>query len=156
TVDRAIDGKRDTHWTINKPEGKPKIAVFRFKSPLTNDGGTKLAISILQNYHQQANLGRVRISATTDTRGVEASGVPAEIEDIIITSRDQRSPAQLEQLKKYFLSITPLLEKERKQIANLKNSLPKYVTTLVLAERGVPRVTRVHHRGDFLNQREAV
>ncbi|HEV8606220.1 MAG TPA: DUF1549 domain-containing protein, partial [Tepidisphaeraceae bacterium] len=104
TVARAIDGKRDTHWTINRAEAKPRIAVFRFKSPLANDAGTKLAISILQNYHQQANLGRVRISATTDTRGVEASGVPAEIEEALITPPDQRTPAQLDQLKNYFLS----------------------------------------------------
>src|SRR5205823_4750455 len=156
TIQFAIDGKRDTHWIVNARDAKPRVAVFRMKTPVGNDEGTRLAISILQNYHQQANLGRVRISATTDTRGVEAAGVPAEIEETLITPKDERSPTQLEQLKKYFLSITPLLEKERKQIATLKNSLPKYVTTLVLSERAVPRVTRVHHRGDFLNQRDAV
>ncbi|HEV8379143.1 MAG TPA: DUF1549 domain-containing protein, partial [Tepidisphaeraceae bacterium] len=157
TIQKAIDGKRDTHWIINpRGDAKPRVAVFRLKTPIGNDEGTRLAVSILQNYHQQANLGRVRISATTDTRGVEAAGVPGEIEEILITPADQRSPAQLEQLKKYFLTITPLLAEQRKQIANLKNSLPKYVTTLVLQERPVPRVTKVHHRGDFLNQREAV
>jgi hypothetical protein len=157
TIQLAIDGKRDTHWIINpRGDAKPRVAVFRLKTPIGNDEGTRLAISILQNYHQQANLGRVRISATTDTRGVEAAGVPGEIEEILITPVDQRSPAQVEQLKKYFLTITPLLAEQRKAIANLKNSLPKYVTTLVLAERSVPRVTKVHHRGDFLNQREAV
>jgi len=133
-----------------------RVAVFRLKTPIANDEGTRLAISILQNYHQQANLGRVRISATIDTRGVEAAGVPGEIEEILITPKDERSPAQLEQLKKYFLTITPLLEQQRKQIANLKSSLPKYVTTLVLQERAAPRATKVHHRGDFLNQRDAV
>jgi hypothetical protein len=156
TVSRAIDGKRDTHWTINRPEGKPKIAVFRFKSPITHEGGSRFLISILQNYHQQANLGRIRISATTAAPNVEASGVPAEIEEIILIPKNERSPQQLESLKQYFLTITPLLNEERKKIATLKNSLPKFTTTLILQEKSTPRVTRIHHRGEFLNQKDPV
>src|SRR5947207_2358159 len=87
---------------------------------------------------------------------INPKAAPAAIEDILLTAAYQRSPAQLDQLKQHFLSISPLVAQQRKQIAELKNSLPKFTTTLVLQERPIPRNTKVHHRGDFLNQREAV
>src|SRR6185503_19358750 len=45
SVDRAIDGKADAHWTV--PGGAaPRTAVFKLKSPLAGfDGGTTLKLN---------------------------------------------------------------------------------------------------------------
>lgn len=156
-IERAIDGKHDTHWIDFDAGGKPQSAVFVLKDRAADAAGQRLALSILQNYHQCENLGRVRISVSDEPRtDWSASGVPMEIEQILLTPKADRSEAQREQLKSYFLSVTPLLAAEHAKIAQLKMSMPKYVATLVMTHRAVPRTTHIHHRGDFLDEREAV
>ena len=66
SVAEAIDGKNNTGWTIENGGGKYHEAVFRLKETLAAGPGTTLSVGLLQNYHQQENLGRIRISATTD------------------------------------------------------------------------------------------
>jgi mono/diheme cytochrome c family protein len=152
TVSRAIDGKKDTHWTVSSGNGQPMEAVFKLKDPLPGfDGGTTLDLSIVQNYFQQENLGRVRISVTSDANAGQASGLPADVEQIVMTSPARRTPEQLTRLREQFLETTPLLANQHKQIAELEKSMPGYVTTLVMQERAVPRQTYIHKRGEYLS-----
>jgi uncharacterized membrane protein len=153
---RAIDGRKDTHWTVPKGDGEPMAIVFRLKEKLTPAEGEMLALSIVQNYHQDENLGRVRVSVTSDPGEIDPSGVPAEIEQIIRTPREKRTPEQAAAVTRHFLQITPLLGSERAKIDKLRNTMPKYQTTMVMQERPKPRVTRRHHRGEFLDPREQV
>jgi hypothetical protein len=158
TIARAIDDRKDTHWTIPVGDARPHAAVFQLKAPLAgNDGGTRLDLALLENYHQQENIGRLRISVTTDPRAaIEAAGVPEDVERIVLTPAAQRTPQQLARLKEHFLSVTPLLASQRQEIAQLRATMPAYPTTLVMQERAVPRVTRIMHRGEFLQPKEAV
>jgi mono/diheme cytochrome c family protein len=150
-IENAIDGRKDTHWIDFAATGQLRTAVFRLKDKLDPPAGAALAVSILQNYHQDENLGRVRISVTADPRpDLEASGLPMEIEEILLTPKADRSEAQRLQLKEYYLSVTPHLAAEHAKVAQLKASMPKYVTTLVMQDRPVTRSTRLHHRGEFL------
>ena len=151
----AIDGKHDTHWTMPRGDGRAHAIIFRFKTPLTGAQGTRLLVSLLQNYHQQENIGRLRISVT-DAPNLAAStwsmpGVPANIENILLTPQAQRDVTQNAALKAYFLETTPLLSAQQTQIASLRDAMPRYGTTLVMTERSVPRVTKIHRRGEFLN-----
>lgn len=148
---KAIDGKKDTHWTASSGDAKPHAIVFRFKEPLVNEAGARLAISILSNYHQQENIGRLRISATSDAGEVQASGLPADLETIIVTPKEQRTTEQKARLQKYFLSVTPLLDERHKQIAALRTAMPRYQTTMIMQERDKLRPTQIHRRGEFLN-----
>ncbi|MGB7160618.1 MAG: PSD1 and planctomycete cytochrome C domain-containing protein [Tepidisphaeraceae bacterium] len=157
TIARAIDGKKDTHWTVPIGDARPHEAVFQLKSPINIDGGTRLEVAILQNYHQQENIGRLRISVTSDPReSIEAAGVPEDVEAIVLTPADRRTPSQLARLKQHFLSVTPMLADKHQAIAALRKSMPDYPTTLVMRERSVPRVTRIMHRGEFLQPKEEV
>jgi hypothetical protein len=157
SVARAIDGKKDTHWTIPNGDAKPHAAVFQLKSPAGHGGGTRLNVALLQNYHQSENIGRLRISVTTDPRpGVEAAGVPEDVEAIVLSPAGQRSPEQAARLMLHFLSVTPLLATQQQAIAQLRASMPAQQTTLAMQERAVPRVTRIMHRGEFLQPKEEV
>ena len=146
----AIDGKRDTHWAMPNGDGKPHEIVFQVKDmPHTADA--PLAITVVQNYHQQENVGRLRISVTGDGGNVQASGLPAEIEAAVLVSRAQRSAEQQTSLRQYYLAVTPLLAAEHQKIDALRASMPAYTTTMVMQERATPRVTNIHRRGEFLN-----
>ena len=149
--DHAIDGKRDTHWIMTNGDGKPHAIVFQVKdaSRISDDG--TLAITVVQNYHQQENVGRLRISVTGDEGDIRASGVPGEIESILLQPNERRTDAQKNAVRDCYLSVTPLLAMEHKRVDELRKTLPQYTTTMVMQERAVPRRTHIHRRGEFLN-----
>jgi hypothetical protein len=146
----AIDGKRDTHWVMSKGDAKPHEIVFNVKPVEGKTSGT-LAVTVTQNYHQQENIGRLRLSVTSDEGTIAANGFPADVESALLIEAKERRVEQQAAIDAYFLSITPLLAAERKQADELERAEPSYATTLVLEERRVPRVTHIHRRGEFLN-----
>ncbi len=153
----AIDGVTDTGWSVNGGVGKDHAAVFELAE---NPGGpgTRLIVTMHQEYIHQTTIGRFRLSATTDPRPVRASGVPADVEDILLLAKAQRSEPQSQRLERYYLSIAPELAKAREPIAALRRSLPRFTTTMVMQERRPEhaRTTRVHRRGEFLKPAEPV
>ncbi|MEA2734556.1 MAG: hypothetical protein QOE14_1007, partial [Humisphaera sp.] len=150
TVERAIDGKADAHWTV--PGGAAqRTAVFKLKSPLAGfDGGTTLKLNVLQNQFSEISIGRMRISATSDASAAQATGMPDDVERIVLTPKEQRTPEQIARVRAHFLTVTPHLAAQNAEIAAAKAGMPQYTTTLVMQERAKPRVTRVYHRGEFL------
>jgi mono/diheme cytochrome c family protein len=158
SIDRAFDGKKDTHWTVLATGGgSAHEAVFKLKDKIAGyDGGTLLDLSLVQNYFQSENLGRVRISVTTDANAVEATGLPADVEAIVMTPKENRTPEQTARLREHFLSVTPLLAAQHAEIADARASMPQYTTTLVMKERAIPRDTRIHHRGEYLQPTDPV
>ena len=84
--------------------------------------------------------------------------LPSAIEEILLLPSAQRTAAQKEQLLLHFLTVAPDLQGERAEIAKLRSQKPAFPTTLVFEERPAsnPRVTNVHHRGEFLQPEEAV
>jgi uncharacterized membrane protein/mono/diheme cytochrome c family protein len=156
SVARAIDGAADTHWAV--PGGAARrTAVFKLKQPLSGfDGGTTLALSILQNQFSEVSIGRMRVSVTSDAQAEEASGLPDEIEKIVLIPKEKRTAEQTLAIRNYFLGVTPLLAAQQQEIAQTKASMPQYTTTLVMEERSKPRVTKLHHRGEYLQPREPV
>lgn len=148
----AIDGVPDTGWTVKGGVGKPHAAVFEVKEDLNPGPGAKLRLTLTQFGIHQMTIGRFRISATTDPRPVRASGVPDEIESILLVPGAARTEAQAKQLKRYYLSVATELNAEHKKIAALRKSAPAYVTSMVMQERDPShaRTTHVHKRGEFL------
>lgn len=154
TAAHALDGKLDTGWSVKDREGQPHAAVFEFTEPVGTAGGTLLKLKLDQYYVHQHTLGRLRISATTAALPVKASGVPADIEEALLANPP--SDAQTEALRAHFLSVAPELADAHTEIAALKASMPELPTSLTLAERANPRVTHIHHRGEFLSPRATV
>lgn len=150
----TLDGKLDSGWGINGGQGKPHAIVYELASPLSNDGGTLLKLIIDQYFVHYHTIGRFRVSATSGPLPVQASGVPAEIETVL--AKSERAPDEVESLKRYYLTVAPELAEPHKQIADLRKSMPKFPTAQVLQEREAPRVTRVFHRGEFLNPKDPV
>jgi hypothetical protein len=151
----AIDGNPQTGWSVNGGQGRRHVAVFAFGRPL---GPVKtLVLKMLFERHFAAGLGRFRIAVTTATNP-EARATPPEVEALLLQPDDKLSAGGRARLRREFYLTTSHLAAARKQIDELRRTLPAYPTTLVLRERPPenPRPTFVHKRGEFLRPGEKV
>ena len=150
----AIDGEPLTGWSIGGRQGESTVAIFRLSAPLQAD---LFSLRMVFERYFAAALGRFRISVTSDTPPT-LQALPPDVEAALTVSAPQRNAAQQETLRAYFLSIAPELQPERDAIAQLRRTMPAYPTALAFAERPAnnPRVTTVHHRGEYLQPKEAV
>ncbi|MDR3618362.1 MAG: PSD1 and planctomycete cytochrome C domain-containing protein [Paludisphaera borealis] len=150
----AIDGVTDTGWGVNGQIGKPHAAVFELeRSPDVVAGRpTTLKITMNQEFIHQTTIGRFRLSVTTDARPVIASGVPADVEDVLLVDPAKRTDDQRLLLTKHYLAVAPELAKAREPIAKLRQSAPHLATTMVMQERRAEhaRTTNIHKRGEFM------
>jgi hypothetical protein len=155
---KTIDGTLDTGWKITGQIGKPHQCVYELEQPLTLQAGDQLIVTLKQQYIHEMTLGCFRISVTSDKSPVAASEVPAEIESILLLREGDWSVEQKMQVEQHFLMTTPELKAQQEQIQTLQKSIPEQPTTLVLQER-LPqhqRVTRLHHRGEYLKPGDIV
>jgi hypothetical protein len=152
----AIDGDPHTGWSIKGGQGRAHAAVFNLAQPLAD--ARHLEVRLLFERYYAAGLGRFRISVTADAHPAEARGLPADIEDLLLCPAGQRTAGQRQRLLQHYLSVAPELAAEREAIQKLRNQLPAYPTTLVLAERPPenPRPTYIHRRGEFLQPEDRV
>jgi hypothetical protein len=90
----------------------------------------------------------------------KADKVPGNIKAVLAVESAKRNPAQHAELVKYFRSIAPELKQTRDQLAALKKQVAAvpYLTTPVMKDlpEGKKRVTKVHIRGNFLNEGKEV
>ncbi len=155
----AIDGVPDSGWTVKGGIGKPHAAVFEFAEAVGDGRPSKLHLTLHQFGIHQMTIGRFRLSVTTDPLPVKASGVPDEIERLLLVPAAERTSEQSETLKRYYLlSVAPELKKSHEQIEALRRSMPAYPTTMVLQERepSHARITHIHKRGEFLKPTDPV
>jgi len=153
SAEACLDGKLDTGWSIKGRTGEAHWAVFNLATPLPA-GESKLRLRLIQQYIHQMTIGRLRVAVTRDPDAKALPDLPPAVEAALATPADARR----EVLKSQFLSTAPELAAANKRIADLRRSMPKYVSTMVFEERRPQfvRVTRLHHRGEFMDEREPV
>lgn len=149
TASMAIDGDQQSGWSINGGQGRAHAAVFTLATPLENS--TSLDLSLLFERYYSVGLGRFRISVTDDSRPIEASSLPAELEAALLKPEEERTDAEREGLLAKFLATAPELSLARQEIDKLRAELPTYPTSLVMVERPAdePRPTHLHRRGEY-------
>lgn len=153
---KAIDGEPDTGWGVKGSVGRPHAAVFVFRDD--QPSGATLKLTLRQEYIHQMTIGRFRLSVTDRDRPVAATGLTAESESIVNSVADKLSEDQARRLLRDFLLDAPELAAQRKQLEQLRASLPKPTTSLVMREREPrhARVSHIHQRGEFLRLGEPV
>ncbi len=94
-VGNAIDGNVATGWAIVPQTGKNNSALFEFKEPLAADEkGTTLSITFSMQYGGQHNIGKFRLSATSDQQPRLADGVPENVRQLLTVEPAKRTDAQ--------------------------------------------------------------
>ncbi len=154
TAGNAIDNDRNTGWSIKKHPLRPYQAVFSFKKPEVLKEGERLRITFDQNYIHTYTMGRFRVSVT-GSQSQQPSGLPEALESALHLKK-QLTETDRSLLRFYFLLDSAEFKEEQEKLVSLINSLPQPITTLVVQQRDVPRTTRIHHRGEYLQPREPV
>ena len=162
----AIDDNANTAWGIDAGPGRRNVArkaVFRCDKPIDLKGGGVLTIHLQQNHggwnsddNQNNNLGRFRISVTTDVDHLKADPLPKRVRDILAIAPDHRTEAQTAQVFSYWRTTVPEWKEANGQIESLWQQWPPGVTTFALAARQGGRQTFVLNRGDWLKPTTAV
>jgi mono/diheme cytochrome c family protein len=159
-VTYAIDNDETTAWGIDAGPGRrntDRVAVFQCDQPAGLAGGTVWDIRVIQRHggpindaHMNYNLGRFRISVTTNTGPVVADSVPKRVRDILAIPREKRSPQQIAAVFSHWRTLQPEFAETNDRIEKLWAQWPEGETQLTLMARDEPRETRLLKRGDFL------
>ncbi|HUY92262.1 MAG TPA: PSD1 and planctomycete cytochrome C domain-containing protein [Pirellulales bacterium] len=145
----ALDKAPNTAWAIGPKFHESHWAAFGLKSPLGDEGGTRLTFTLVQQFGAARTIGRLRLSALTGDPAVPS--LPAEVVEILKTAPDARTDAQRSKLLDVRLERDPAAQKFRTRRQQLEKSLAalKKPTTLVMRELPEPRAMHIFTRGDF-------
>jgi hypothetical protein len=141
-------------WAVAPQQKAPHAAVFPVSAAVGTAAPTVLTFRLEHRYKSPGyNLGRFRLSTTTDARLLQRASIPADVLAIIDTPADQRGKEQKEALARYYRSVAPSLRAVRDEIARLEKSRPAVPTLPVMVElpANQRRETRVMIKGNFLN-----
>ncbi|MCA9083293.1 MAG: PSD1 domain-containing protein [Planctomycetaceae bacterium] len=151
----SIDGDIQTGWSVHERQGERHVAVFVFEKPVP--AGTPLHIHMSFGRHFASSLGRFRFAASTAPGTPLARTWSADVAELLRRPFETLSEDEQTVLRTEFLLHAPELKSEANRIRELRRR-PDVTSTLVLAERPSehPRTTFRHHRGEYLQTREAV
>ncbi len=100
----AIDNNLATGWAIAPQFGANQSAVFGFQAPIDAKAGVTLSITLEQRFGTGHNIGKFRLSFTTDKKPKLGSPVPADLLSAIETEAAKRTPEQAARVKQAYLA----------------------------------------------------
>ena len=159
--------RNKTGWAIDGNDPAKKVARRVYFAPAKPVEVPPNATLVIHMTHDSQfgdhNVGCVRFSisdADIDRVGLTEQSLPPEIQTILTLAADQRQPAQIQQLEKYFREHVdnPLrtaeakLKEAQQKLNDFNDNLP---TTMVMKE-GKPREAFVLKRGEYDQPAEKV
>ncbi|HEX7862910.1 MAG TPA: PSD1 and planctomycete cytochrome C domain-containing protein [Verrucomicrobiae bacterium] len=153
TADKAIDDDLQSGWSINGGQGREHSAVFQLAENVSGE----LEVDLICERYYAAGIGKFRMWASSDANA-GAPDLPQDVQTALLQFRAEPSELLRNKLLREFVKVAPELESARADIKKLRESMPKFPSTLVMREwpEGSKRVTRRHHRGEFLQAKEEV
>ncbi len=125
-VANAVDGKNETGWAVMPSFGKTHTAIFEFAGSIS---ATTLQIVLeFQSIYPQHQIGKLRLSATTDPAPSQST-VPSAVWTALEVDPSQRTPQQKESIAAFYRTIAPSLRRPRGgcETREAKNRLPQSV-----------------------------
>ena len=152
----VFDGDGSTGWSTAQREGEAHQLVLVLEEPLQVIESLK--IEMLFERHYATSLGRFRWSVSSSDKKATAQDLSASLQAALVKEPAQWTEAERQQLVQHFALTCEELKEARKEIDQLRKSMPTPPTTLVMQERTTdnPRPTQRHHRGEYLSPKEAV
>jgi mono/diheme cytochrome c family protein len=143
-------------WAVGGRFGQTHTLTLITKAPIDVPAGSTLALTIEHAVNPPGHtLGHFQVLATGDARAAEWGRTPGPLQAILQKPLAQRSAEQTEQLLQYFLSIAPELQPQREQLAKSQKQLAEIQPATVPVMKELPenqrRVTKIQHRGNFLD-----
>lgn len=156
-IANAIDGKADTGWAV---AGHEKPADHRCVFLLDQSIAANATIIIKLKHtsqFKQHQIGRFRVALTSvENPGLsDKGGLPADVQQALLTETKQRTSEQLAAITKHYRTIAPELTGVREQMAALdkreqqiRQAFPKTLVSLSIT----PRKVRILPRGNWLDE----
>lgn len=144
-VSLAIDGKiaDQRGWAVMPAFGVTHWATFETAEDVGHEGGTVLTFVLHQNYDNDHQIGRFRISVAARKRPVGLS-LSEELRAILATPEKERSPEAREAFLKHIRATDPEVRRREAALAEAQKPLPvdpglkHRRETLELVSRPVP------------------
>src|SRR5262249_18725745 len=154
-----IAGGDNAAGAMDAGPGRPNTdrkAVFVAEDNVAFPAGTLLTFHLVSkhggwnnNDHQQANLGRFRLSVT-GARDAVADPLPKRVREILAVPTERRSPAHEAIVFSYWQTTVPEFREANERIGALYRQWPEGPTALTLMTREEARTTSLLKRGDWL------
>lgn len=144
-------------WAIAPQFGEGHSLTLTLKAPVAVGAGSNLVLRIEQlSKYEFATIAQLRLMKSTDERASDFARVPAPVRAILQQPQAARSPEQRDEVRRFYLSMAPLLANERAELARLRKNLEQekpYTTVPILHElaKGKRRDTHIQRRGNFLD-----
>ena len=152
-VATSFDENSKTGWAVwnGKPLNQGHSAVFHLANPIDSQDGERLEVIFRHDSpHQNHNLGRFRLSATSKLEA-EIADVSHTILADLTVPREKRTPEQQQRILDAFLETSEEFKDTRQTLAGLdaqkariEKSAPR---VMVMADRAESRTTFVLNRG---------
>jgi hypothetical protein len=152
-VSSALLEKKDAGWAILPLAGRDHVATVEVKEPVTAPEPLTLALAY-QSPWAQHELGRFRLSATTEKDLSDPAALPEAVREALKVSPEKRTDAQKKALAGHYRSIAPLLDPVRAEIAKTekeKADFLKGVPTCLVSVSNNPRMVRIKPRGNWMD-----
>jgi hypothetical protein len=102
-VAAAIDGNGGTGWAVAPSFGQDHVAVFETAQDIAHPGGTRLVVTLDQQFGGKHTIGRFRLALTRSPRPLRLKEeLPRPIAEIVHTPADKRTDAQRKALLEHF------------------------------------------------------
>jgi hypothetical protein len=149
-------------WAVSPQQTRAHTAVFTPAEPIQITKGAELVVTLDHQFefgYPGFSLGRFRLSMTSDDNPSLEGNVPEAILAIVRVPAADRTADQKTRLLKHVASFAPSTQSVRDQLSKLQQDLqlpiPQTPVLRELAE-GKRRTTKMHVRGNFLEQGDAV
>jgi hypothetical protein len=146
-------------WAVAPRHQEGHAAIFLVGNPSAGMNPVELTFRLEHAFQSPGhNLGRFRLSATTDPRVARRLSLPAGILSVLDTPGGKRSDAARQELARYYRSIAPALQPLRDEMARLEKSRPTIATLPVMVELDAAhrRETHLMNKGNFLSPGDKV
>ena len=157
-ADQVSDGNAQTGWAIAGFLGKPHQLTLQLSRAIAPAKGQKLFLKLEQNFAAGDHLiGRFRLLGSSDVT-VESIAPPAVVK-VLDEEPNRRNPALIPPLYAWLEKVDPAFVAASSALELAQQTLPKppLMDVRVIAQRGAnPRVTKLLHRGEFLNPTDEV
>lgn len=150
-VSNAIDGKSDTGWAVMPAFGKTHAAIFELAGSIT--ASTLQFVLEFQSIYPQHQIGKLRLSATTDPAPANST-VPPEVRAALGIEASRRTEQQKQSIAAFYRTIAPSLRAARDEVAKLEKQKTDFLKTLpttLVTVSGPPRTVRILTRGNWMD-----
>jgi len=149
-------------WGVGGGAGRDHRVTLIASEPFEIAEGSRLRVTLShQSPHTQHVIGRFRLSVTGGSGALEWAAIPRDIQAILRTAEEHRTDAQRSAVAAFHRSIAPELRDVRTRLdaARVELASLKPITTVPILRERAPdrrRVTRLQHRGNYLDVGEEV